>query len=156
VKIANSSRGGVSLELAKRELDVLQHLLAMYPCLPADHFRDSGSTRKPPTDASQELLEDALADHRAEKRKLVENWLADPTRTRKHASLWQIDFSAEELECLLQLLNDVRVGSWVRLGCPEGNLGNLARENGVHLWAMEMAGYFQMQILSEAEAGPRQ
>jgi hypothetical protein len=60
--------------------------------------------------------------------------------------------SAADVEWLLQVFNDVRVGSWVHLGLPEERIAKLTLENAPHLWAMEMAGYFESQLLKALEA----
>jgi len=60
------------------------------------------------------------------------------------------------MEWMLQLLNDVRVGCWVKLGRPELEgvpkrhlTGQAARD----MTALELSGYFQM-VLLEAFKGP--
>jgi hypothetical protein len=55
-----------------------------------------------------------------------------------------------QFEWLLQVLNDIRVGSWVQLGCPElapARLSELAAKNPIPFTAMETSGYFQMALL---------
>jgi hypothetical protein len=47
----------------------------------------------------------------------------------------------------MQVLNDVRVGSWVILGSPDKKPAELNATTAPHFLAMEMAGYFQMQLL---------
>jgi hypothetical protein len=52
---------------------------------------------------------------------------------------------------LLEVLNEVRVGSWLNLGKPD-NLDRvlLAQDeaNARSLWSMELSGYFQMALLA--------
>jgi len=48
---------------------------------------------------------------------------------------------------LLQVLNDVRIGSWIELGSPERPLEALGAKTAPAVWAMEMAGAFQMSLL---------
>ena len=52
-----------------------------------------------------------------------------------------------EVEWLFQVLNDVRVGSWVRLGSPEGKPREVTIATAPHFVAMEMAGYFEAELL---------
>ena len=54
-----------------------------------------------------------------------------------------------ELEWLLQILNDVRVGSWIILGSPEQAMEFklLNEKTAADFWAMEMSGQFQMRFL---------
>ncbi len=153
MRIITSKDGTVSLRFVKRELGALRQLLSMYPCVPAHHHRDARkqTDTKAGLENSQELLEEALTAHRAQSQELVERWLDNPDRVRRRASGWQIDLTSAELEILLQLLNDVRVGNWVCLGCPEDDFVDCRDEDIIHLWAMDMAGRFQMQILSGIE-----
>jgi len=54
------------------------------------------------------------------------------------------------LEWLLQVLNDIKVGSWVQLGCPELEKAapvNLTRPNARSLQAMHLSGEFQAALL---------
>jgi hypothetical protein len=60
-----------------------------------------------------------------------------------------------DTEWLPQVLNDIRVGHWLRLGSPEpGDLNplNLGLKH-LPIWlAMEMSGSFQMSILAALES----
>ena len=57
-----------------------------------------------------------------------------------------------EAEWLLEILNDIRVGSWLALGAPE-DLESLrvGEEPSIDLLFMELAGFFQMQIIHAIE-----
>jgi len=56
-----------------------------------------------------------------------------------------------ELEWVLQILNDVRVGSWVQLGEPDGDSPlldvNITEQSVQLAWTMEMAGLFEHELL---------
>ena len=95
----------------------------------------------------QRLLDEALAEQRAENKKQVQALLADPRRFEPTQTGAHLSLSRAEVEWLFQVLNDVRVGSWVRLGSPEGKPREVTPATAPHLVAMEMAGYFQMQLL---------
>jgi predicted house-cleaning NTP pyrophosphatase (Maf/HAM1 superfamily) len=57
--------------------------------------------------------------------------------------------SPAEIEWLLQVLNDVRVGGWLALGEPEElEPPEINETNAPYLLAMEAAGYFQAQLLA--------
>ena len=55
------------------------------------------------------------------------------------------------MDWVLQVLNDVRVGSWVLLGSPEELAMDLNEKTAPHFRAMEMAGYFQAQFLRRSQ-----
>ena len=139
--------------LGKRETHLLMDLLKLYPQVPSAHHRLSKSKSLPDPETNQRLLDDALVEHRAESSKQLQALLADPRRSKTTDSGHRLSFSEAELEWFLQVLNDIRVGSWVRLGCPEPKLDLTAfsPENAPHYWAMEMAGHFQMQLIEALE-----
>ena len=139
--------------LGKRETHLLMDLLKLYPQVPSAHHRLSKSKSLPDPETNQRLLDDALVEHRAESSKQLQALLADPRRSKTTDSGHRLSLSEAELEWFLQVLNDIRVGSWVRLGCPEPKLDLTAfsPENAPHYWAMEMAGHFQMQLIEALE-----
>ena len=134
------------LQLGGRERNLFFELLNLYPCIP-EVPRLKSAAQMP--DSSERLLDEALAEQRNENKKQVQAFLADSRRFEKTAAGWRFSLSTVELEWLLQILNDVRVGSWIRLGSPEEKLEmNLLNEKTApHFWAMEMAGHFQMGLL---------
>jgi hypothetical protein len=63
---------------------------------------------------------------------------------------FQFTLTGEQLEWLLRVLNEVRVGSWVRLGRPELAAARKIRLTGAYgrlYTAMELCGYFQANLL---------
>jgi hypothetical protein len=151
VKLIRTSKDRLLFHLAKREKALLFQLLRLYPRIPAAHQPLSKSGRLPDQVASQRLLEDSLAEQRAENRKKLEKLLAGSSRLVEHETGWRLSLSPAELEWLLQVLNDIRVGSWVILGSPEEWLSAVTTKTAPHLWAMEMAGAFQMEFLEALE-----
>jgi hypothetical protein len=151
VKLIRTSKDRLLFHLGKREKELLFRLLMIYPRIPAAHQPLSKSGRLPDQPASQRLLDEALAEHRAENKKQLQVLLADPARLAEDQTGWRLSLSSPELEWLLQVLNDVRVGSWVILGSPEQRREVVNAKTAPHLWAMEMAGAFQMEFLEAME-----
>ena len=61
----------------------------------------------------------------------------------------QLLLKGAELEWLLQVLNDVRVGSWLKLGQPDENQSpDVTPENFQFVLAMEVCGAFQSALLA--------
>jgi hypothetical protein len=140
--------------LGRQEKDLLLDLLKMYPVVPESHHRISSSTESPAMAANQKLLEEALVDHRNEKKAELEAMLTDPKRFRGSPSGYRLYLTPYQIEWLLQVLNDVRVGSWLILGSPDEKQGrqlHLDASNARHLWAMELCGHFQYALLSARE-----
>ena len=146
MKIARANDQFV-FQLGRREKQVLFELLKRYPCIPPAHQRLHSSTQLP--DASQRLLDEALAQQRAANKKQVQNWISDSRRFEQTETGCRVILSASEVEWLLQVLNDVRVGSWILLGAPDEKLEDalLNERTAPDFLAMEMAGHFQMQML---------
>ena len=101
------------------------------------------------------MLEEALAEQRAENRKQIQAWLNDSNRFEESDTGFRLSLSAAQVEWLLQILNDVRVGSWVILGSPEParELSLINEKTAPHFWAMDAAGLFQVHLLEALEGG---
>jgi len=132
--------------LAKGEKALLWDLLNLYPCVQGVSTAGRAQGGSP---ENTDLLEEALSEQRAEAKKQLKKFLADEGRFESSEEGWRFLLSNSEMEWLLQILNDVRVGSWIQLGAPEEKLqlARLDENTAPHFWAMEMAGHFEMQIL---------
>ncbi len=151
MKLLGGSKDRLRFHLSKREKSLLLQLLKLYPRIPPAHHRLSKSGQLPDPAASQRLLEESLAEQRAENKKQLGALLANPARWAEDETGCRLSLTSAELEWLLQVLNDIRVGSWVLLGSPEEWLTEVNAKTAPHLWAMEMAGEFQMGFLQAVE-----
>ncbi len=133
-------------QLGRGERTLLWDLLRLYPCISS--ATPPGLSERP--NSSKELLEDALSEQRTENKKRVQTFLGNEHRFEDSEKGFKFSVSTAELEWLLQILNDVRIGSWISLGSPDEKLELklLDEKTAPHFWAMEMAGNFEMQILS--------
>ena len=130
-------------------LEVVRH----YPRVPSAHHR---LTRSGNAGDGQELLEESLAEHRRSHRRQVDAMLRSRTRFRANAHGWRFTLKAGQAEWLLQVLNDVRVGSWLALGAPDGPRAILKAVNArtaPQFRLMEAAGMFEMVLLEAMELG---
>ena len=105
--------------MGQREKRLLPQILKLYPRVPPAHHVLSKSGRLPDREANQRLLDEALAEQRAENKKQLQALLADPRRFEHTETGARLSLSPAEVEWLLQVLNDIRVGSWILLGSPE-------------------------------------
>ena len=153
MKLIQATKTKLGFLLGHREKRSLPQILHLYPCVPSAHHVLSKSGRLPDAEANQRLLDEALAEQRAENKKQVQALLADPRRFEPTQTGAHLSLARAEVEWLFQVLNDVRVGSWVRLGSPEGKPREVTIATAPHFVAMEMAGYFQMQLLEALEGG---
>jgi len=177
VRVVRKHRKKFTFLLEKEEKPLLLSLLHRYPLVPAAHQPLSKTTVSAESADDQRLLDEALAEQRQENRRLVLKLLKQPRRRRRGAlrspssprrrprkqtrSLrrvaagWHLTLSAADIEWLLQVLNDVRVGSWISLGAPEMELMDfeLNEQSTMHACTMELAGYFQAQLLAAVGGG---
>jgi len=147
VKLIKADKEKFSFQIDGKEKRLLFELLGLYPLIPAAHQRLSKSEERA---EDQQLLDEALAAHRQEQKKQVQAMLKAKSRFRANKKGYRFTLKPEQMEWLLQVLNDVRVGSWLALGSPDGALEILAALNdktAPYLWAMEAAGHFQAIML---------
>ena len=138
-------------ELSGEEKRALFTVIGMYPLVPVAHHRLTHSIKGKD---GQELLEEALTEHRNAQGKHVKAMLRAKSRFRATKEGWHFSLKAVQMEWLLQVLNDVRVGSWLALGAPEGPremLKTLNARTARQFQIMEAAGLFQMVLLQAME-----
>ncbi len=76
--------------------------------------------------------------------------LNQATRLQETDGAHRLTLSSPQMEWLLQVLNDIRVGSWLILGEPDEKKGKpieLNDANARYYAAMEFCGLFQMTLL---------
>jgi len=133
--------------MEKRERMALLSILNMYPVLEPSHHRISQKPRA----AEQQWLEETMKQQKEEhKQKLAQLFLDDGRFFKEGKEDVRLSLTGEQMEWLLRVLNDIRVGSWVRLGQPEmEEARHFATKSGrTHfLTAMELSGYFQAVLL---------
>ena len=137
-------------QMNKREKYLLIHTLSLYPLIPPAHHRiaTSGESTEGATD--QQLLDEALAEQRKENKRQLEMLLKETGRFKEVQGGCEFFLNKPQIEWLLQVLNDVRIGSWLALGSPDekkGKTAQLTEQNAQFMWFMEFAGYFQMLLL---------
>jgi hypothetical protein len=133
-----------------RERQLMLKLLRQYPVLSTSYHTSSKNQKGAKAAIDPELLEEALAEQQKELKTSVEKMLKQPARFKKHNLGYVFTVKETEMEWLLQVFNDIRVGSWVKLGSPrpEKPLGLEISEATIELaWAMEMAGLFEHTLL---------
>jgi hypothetical protein len=144
-----SAASPLVFQITPAEKAVLLTTLKLFPVLDSAHHRLTKNASAARV-SEQQLLEESMAQQQsAHHRKLSQFFRAEKQFFRAERGELRLALSPAQLEWLLQVLNDIRVGSWVQLGCPELESARLklARENPVAFTAMETSGYFQMVLL---------
>lgn len=146
---------GFVFQLSAREKEILVDTLKLYPLVHASHHRLTRAATEQ-SEENQRLLEEALALQRTKNRQELEALLNEPGRFKPSGKQQQLQLQAPEIEWLLQVLNDIRVGSWVQLGEPdEDRPPAMTAENYRYAVALEVSGAFQSVLLAalgEAES----
>ncbi len=139
-------------QLGTREKALLCEVLRLYPLVPAQHQPLTKSSEQPALKEAQELLDEALAEQRQANRKQLHSWLEDAHRFEPCTDGYHLRLNKVQREWLLQILNDIRVGSWITLGSPEqleaAKIKPDAR-NARYLVAMDACALFQMSLMSD-------
>jgi len=145
VKLLGVENKKFLFQLGDTEKRLLLAVLDRYPVVPPAHQRLS---RTGDDQNSQHLLNEALADQRRENKKQLQALLKSRRRFQRLKTGCRLKLSAGDVEWLLQVFNDIRVGSWVILGSPDQDWHLVVDDNTApHVWAMELSGYFQSRLL---------
>jgi len=135
--------------LTDGEKEALDGVLRCYPAVPPGHQPLSRNAAEVLGPEDRHLLDEALEEQRQAHRKHVQRWRRKPGRLRRKGKGWELELAVKDVEWLLQVLNDVRVGQWIKLGSPDSieNPIPLFAKDGEALVLMELAGMFQMALL---------
>ena len=153
MKLLKADGEKFSFQLDPQEKRLLFQTVRLYPLIPIAHHRLSKSEAE---GEDQQLLEAALTAQRAENKKRVKALFTAKTRLQANKDGWRISLNAGQIEWLLQVLNDVRVGAWLAAGSPDGPVETIAAWNektAPYFWAMEVTGYFQSALLKALDGG---
>jgi len=136
--------------LSPREKVVLLATLKLYPQLDLGYHqlsRDPKSSKP----AQQEWLKEAMEQQRQEHKKRLAQFFSNDRRFFNEAEEdLLLTLTGEQMEWLLRVLNEIRVGSWVRLGSPELETVRKLKPTVAQarlLTAMELSGYFESALL---------
>ena len=149
MKLLNNDGKTCVFQIGKREKETLFTALALYPVLRAPYRNPAAKGPKPLLD--EKLLEEALAEQRKENKKLIQTLLMEESRFESTSVGFKWTLLASQIEWLLQVLNDIRVGSWLALGAPDQHSEaqiKFTELNLRHLWAMEICGLFEHDLLT--------
>ena len=152
MKLLSQDDNHYVLQFTTQEKDLLLGLLPQYPKLPADHHQAS---KNDTINADvQALLADALAEQREKNRVAAQSFLTNTARFEPNEEDWLLTLTDVEIEWFLQVLNDLRVGSWLALDSPEQdddgsyiNFESVTAENVTDIWTMEICGALQYELL---------
>ena len=152
MKLLSRESENLVFRLSKREYEALLVALRLRAHLPR---RPRSITSDTPKEdrlrEAQDDLADALRANRQELSKGVEELLADPQRCApQKGGGFRLILANGDSELMLQTLNEVRVGAWEKLGCPDFEAGDrpeISDENFLCFWAFQVTDLFQGVLL---------
>lgn len=153
MKFIKAEKGRFGFQIGNREKRLLFDVLRLYPLVPASYQQLSRAGEKP---EDRQLLEEALTAQRSKNKKQLQAMLKAKSRFRRNQNGWRFSLKPEQMNWLLQVLNDIRIGSWLQLGSPDSPgqiLTTVGDKTARYFLAMEMCGYFQTVLLAAFDEG---
>jgi len=149
MKLIRADPEQFQFEISREEKHLL-NVLQLYPLVPASHQQLSQGREIPDREANQRLLEESLQAQREENQKKVMELLNETNRFTEIEQGYRAKFTRGEIEWLLQVFNDVRIGSWLALGSPAAHpeiKPGMSHQTMSHIVTMDIAGFFEMAFL---------
>jgi len=144
-------------DLTQQEMMCLRMLIQTFPVAAVTPNTGSPISRNEcskQSDERQRLLNDSLAGHRNELKRKAGIFLTSG-KFKAERGGWCLRVTAEERELLLQILNDIRLGSWRTLGEPAnietGPVPTAEKELSLYN-LMQLAGFFEAELLQPDES----
>ena len=151
MRVIRHTKEETLIELSRHEGTLLRDLFSQYPIASLDR-RQLTQTGDPERFAEEtELLREALTEHAQENQKRLQTWLDAEGALSLKESACYLRVSHDEINWILQVLNDLRIGSWEQLGCPSQihlSLDAIAPEEVLTYWSMELTGLLQTLLLA--------
>ena len=149
----DAESGTFTFRFQGREYSFFKDLLADYPLQSGARQRISADAPQDAIAGEQQLLEESLDEHRANSRKELQDFLAKDKRLTRDDHGWKLVLDAPGIDWLLQILNDIRVGSWEALGRPEpGSPAQVKNDEQLRrAAALQLSGMWQSILLYALE-----
>lgn len=144
------------LHLSTSERALLTEVLKLYPVERGTFYRVSREKGGAQTDERQRLLDESITEQKRDNRARLRAWLGDEQRFKPEGDGVRVTLEADQIERLLQMLNEIRIGSWLRLGAPDQKQEKAAAieaGNAPYFWAMMWCGHFEAELLEALGSG---
>ncbi len=129
---------------------VLERLVRKYPALEVSHFELCRTMDEEELPDGRTVADQAMKDEHRETRRRISRILEDEDHFEDKEDFLLMRLTLEEVDLLLQVLNDVRIGCWVRAGSPPEGVEDSLRTDpklAPLLAAMQLCGLFQGELL---------
>ncbi len=131
------------------EKDLLVQILNLYPRTLANPNRLTLPTTGHELEESRKLLDESLTASRKQARQKLDRWLGSSSRFASAENGFRLRIDGRDLEWFLQILNELKIGSWMRLGAPDERIdwSQINKVSAIDLWLMRAAEIFQDYLL---------
>tara|TARA_Y100001934_G_scaffold275253_2_gene369274 strand:- start:7067 stop:7537 length:471 start_codon:yes stop_codon:yes gene_type:complete len=131
------------------EQRLLERTFELYPVMPAGIAPLSKSSDPEEMQDEQDLLDELMRESKAENRLELMNFLRRPRQFEKEEDALLLTVKKSEVNWLLEIVNEIRVGLWYKLGQPDPEEDEVPSETA-HLedWiSMEYCADLQARLL---------
>ncbi|MDA7645724.1 hypothetical protein N8642_05120 [bacterium] len=145
------SNVATTIDLSESETIFIKEILSAYPLVPNESRELTRSADTSDLEEDTELLRTSLADLTRGHQKKLQAWVNAPETFREVENRYLFRITNDNRDWFLQILNDLRIGSWQQLDCPsQEELQELTASQEVirPLWTMELAGLLQSFLLN--------
>ncbi len=155
MKVLERTAERLVLGLGPQEKVVLERLLAFYPLGPErEPLLTKGGFEQ--GEGAQELLKESLREQRLTLSAWLRSHLEEGNALRRVGSSWSLSLGLADIDRFLRVLNELRVGAWIRLGCPEELLeepATTAPGEAPFFVIMTLAGQFEILLIHAMDGG---
>ncbi len=136
--------------LSPQEKGLMLTLLSFFPQVPVAHHRLSQTVNQPRDAENQRLLEESLKAQNEEDQEWLNTSFDGTPHFQAVENGFHLRIKRSEMDRLLQIFNDVRVGSWLALNAPDLEQKKKISANRLStpfIQRMELAGAFEMILI---------
>jgi hypothetical protein len=152
VKLLNKTGEKFVFELMSEEKELLSKIFGLYPMLDRDKIELSKTIKDEQICQSKKILSDAFKEFQDSNKRFISELFekSDNFKPSEDYEYYTLELDGEQIERLLQILNDIRVGMWQKLGCPDlENRKDFIRsaEDVFAVYIMDICEYFEYYLL---------
>lgn len=150
MKLIEREGDRVVFRMSAREKKLLERLLSLYP-LQSGHAARLSHETGPRWEEANQLLAEASKEQKTELAAWVARRLTEGEAFVASGASWRLVLEGGDVERLLQVLNELRIGSWIKLGRPEDLDAVDPDDTAVAMaplhWLLVLTGQFQMVLI---------
>lgn len=152
MKLLNKTGEKFVFELMSEEKELLSKIFGLYPMLDRDKIELSKTIKDEQICQSKKILSDAFKEFQDSNKRFISELFekSNNFKPSEDYEYYTLELDGEQIERLLQILNDIRVGMWQKLGCPDlENRKDFIRsaEDVFAVYIMDICEYFEYYLL---------